>query len=378
MKPKTAPSLKLGMLIIGGLVALFSGEVLARALDLDLRLLRKTLYYQCGLLSLHRTSADAQRLFELVPGKTVEGLPYAHPKETKYSKIDFSINELGFWGRSFPAAKKGGVFRIVIFGGSSTFGAMVSDEDTYPAQMQKIFDEKCPGRVEVWNAGISAYVMSQNVAYAETVVRKYDPDLLIFQDTNLGRRAFCYTTSFAEIKDLFRKNKELFIENIPLLWNPDVLPTGEPRRLAASVATKIHNFWVVRSAFYRGLCLILYHQKGVFVDGQPVNPITERHGSAWAYNGQKISDRELGLFAERHQNIKILLFFLSDFPPGVVRSGILTQKNVKTFILPTEGMPPEYREVHPPSYVYAWSAQKLYDLLIQEDLFLLTGIHCRA
>ncbi|MBU9888725.1 MAG: hypothetical protein KTQ49_02510 [Candidatus Omnitrophica bacterium] len=370
--------MKLGILIIGGLIALLGGELLARSFDLDLRILRKTLYYQCGLLSLYRTSAEAQRLFELVPGKTVEGLPGAHPKETKYSKVDFSINDLGFRGRSFPAAKKEGVFRIVIFGGSSAFGATVSDEDTYPAQLQKIFDEKCPGKVEVWNAGISAYVMSQNVAYAETVVKKYDPDLLIFQDTNTGRRAFGYTAPLAEIKGLFRKNRELFIENIPPLWNQDVLPTGEPLRLAASVATKIHNFWVVRSAFYRGLCLIFYHQKGAFVDGQPVNPITERYGSAWASKGQEISDRELGLFVERHQNIKIRLLFLSDFPPWVVRSGILTKKNVKTFILPTEGMPPEYREVHPPSYVYAWSAQKLYDLLIQEDLFLLTGIRCRA
>jgi hypothetical protein len=356
--------------------ALLASELILRAFSVDLHLLQRTLYYQCTMSQLHRTSSDAQRLFELVPNSSVQGLSIVtHPKETKYrNRIDVSINALGFRGKNFEPVKRAGVFRIVIFGGSNTFGALVSDEDTYPAQMQKIFDEKYPGKVEVWNAGISAYVMSQDVAYAETVIKKFDPDLVILQDTNRGRRAFYYKMTFEELEGLFRKNKELFVENIPPLWN-QLIPVAEKVHFfLVSAGNKIHRSLVAASALYRTFCVSLYTCMGVF-SGDPVVSITKKFGRFWGFDGESISNRELNLFTERHRDKKILLFFVTDFAHKMGHLGIETRSNMGDFVLNAKDKPPEYQELHPPSYVYAWYARELCNFLIQKDYIPADGLN---
>lgn len=368
---------KIGLVIGGTLLALLAGEMIVRAFSVDLRLMQRTLYYQCSALPLHRTSSDAQRLYELAPNTFVQGMPAAtHPEEKKYhQKIDVSINALGFRGKGFPPAKKAGVFRILIFGGSNTFGAGVSDEDTYPAQMQKIFDEKYPGKVEVWNAGICAYVMSQDVAYAESVIEKFDPDLLVLQDTNRGRRAFHYNMTFKELKGLFRKNNELFFENIAPLWGQDVPPTERLHYFLTSTGSRIHHSLVATSALYRTLCVSLYSCLGVFSYSKPIAPITEKYVPFWGFNGQMISNRALNLFTDRHKNKKILLFFVTDFAHKIGHDGVIMRENMGDFVLPSAGKPPEYQEVHPPSHVYAWYAQELCDFLVQKGYLSIDGSH---
>lgn len=358
---------KILLVICGAMLALLSSEMLLRAFNVDMHLLRKTLYYQCSLLPFHRTSSDAQRLYELVPNMSVRDLSSTtHPKETKYSqKIDVSINALGFRGKSFAAAKKAGVFRIVVFGGSNTFGAAVSDEDTYPVQMQKIFDGKYPGKVEVWNAGISAYEMSQDVAYAETVIKKFDPDLIIFQDTNRGRRAFHYGVTNKELRELFSKNNELFIENMPLLGREVVPAAGKVHFFLASINSKIYYFLVRVSALYRTFRIGLYHCFGI-LSHNPVDPIKKRRDLDFGYIGQIISNRELNLFTERHKDKKIILFFITDIAHSIGHQGVEMRDNMGDFVLPSEGKPLEYREIHPPSYVYAWYARELCNFLVQK------------
>lgn len=365
---KTSAAPKMLMVICGVLLALAIGELVVRVFSIDMQLLRRSLYYQCSFLPLHRTSSDAKRLYELKPSTSIQGLPApTHPKDEKYNgKINVHINALGFRGKSFDPVKKAGVFRIAIFGGSNTFGASVSDEDTYPAQMQKIFDKKYPGRVEVWNAGICAYVMSQDVAYAETVIEKFDPDLVILQDTNRGRRGFHYNTTFKELKRLFRENNELFIENIVPLWGQDVPPTERLRSFLTSTGSEIHVPLVVKSALYRAFCLSLYSCLGVFTNNKPIAPITEKYVPFWGFTGQIISNRELNLFTERHKNKKILLFFVTDFARKVGLEGVLIRENMSDFVLNSKGKPPEYQQTHPPSYVYVWYAQELCDLLVQK------------
>ncbi len=366
LKKNSSVAVKTSLVIFGLIIALAGSELLLRVFNIDLRFLRKTLYYQGSLLPLHRSSLDARRLYELVPNVSVQGISEGtHPKETKYNnKVDVSINPLGFRGGSFSSIKKTGVFRIVIFGASNTFGACVSDEDTYPAQMQKIFDEKYPGKVEVWNAGISAYVMSQDVAYAESAMEKLNPDLLIFQDTNRGRRAFYYNVTFEELKTLFGKNRELFIENIPPLWRQDT-PMTETADFFVSIGNKIHHSLVSTSALYRTFCLGLYRCLGVF-DNSPAAPFTNKYAYIWGPEGQKISLREFNLFADRHKDKKIVLFFITDFARQDGLDGIEMKKNVGDFALNAKGKSPEYQETHPPSYVYAWYARELCDFLVQK------------
>ncbi|MFH1209151.1 MAG: hypothetical protein V1673_06335 [Candidatus Omnitrophota bacterium] len=368
---------KILLVVCGTLFAFLASELILRAFSVDLRLLRKTLYYQCAMPPLHRTSSDAQRLFELVPHNSMRGIsPEPDFKDPKYANKTYAINinALGFRGKGFAPLKKPGVFRIVVFGGSNTFGMNVNDEDTYPAQMQKIFDEEYPGKVEVWNAGMCAYVMSQDVAYAETVIKKFDPDLLIFQDTNRGRRAFHYKITFKELKGLFHKNNELFIENIEPLWEQSVPREEKMRYFLASTGTKIHRSLVAASALYRTFCISLYSCMGVF-SHDPVLSITKKFGRFWGFSGQFINNRELNLFTERHKDKKILLFFVTDYASEVGHSGFIMRSNMGNFVLPSEGKPPEYQKIHPPSYVYAWYARELCDFLEQKGHLSTAGLN---
>jgi hypothetical protein len=359
---------KILLVACGTVVALLSSELLLRAFNVDFHLLRKTLYYQNWSFPLHRTSSDAQRLFELVPNVSVQGMTdaWTHPKETKYrNRINVSINVLGFRGKNFEPVKKAGVFRIVVFGGSNTFGPSVNDEDTYPAQMQKIFDKKYPGKVEVWNAGISAYVMSQDVAYAETVIKKFDPDLLILQDTNRTRRAFYGHVTDRELRELFGKNSELFMENMPF-WGRSDIPVKEKMCwLPAWIDEKTHYSLAQASALYRTIHVSLYAYHGVLSD-HPADPEQSKYAIFGLRNAQMINDRKLNLFAERHKDKKIILFFITESDHETGPRGGEMRDRVVDFVLNAKDKPPEYQELHPPSYVYAWYAREFCNFLVQK------------
>ena len=363
-KVKTSGISKILLITCGTIFALLSGELLLRAFDVDLRLLQRTLYYQSMYPKLHKASPDAQRLYELIPN-SAEKVQATHVAEPDYKKLDIAVNELGFRGKSHPRLKRKGIFRIVVFGGSNTFGPTVGDDDTYPAQMEKILDERFPGKVEVWNAGICAYQMSQDVAYAESVIKEFDPDLLVLQDTNQGRRAFFCNTTFKELKELFGKNKELFAENIPPLWRQDVLPSGRALLLLVSAGGKIHHVLVSASVLYRSFCVGLYSCVGTFSYNSPTFPIASRFSYFWGFNGQQVSDRRLDLFIRQHQEKKIIMFFMPDvfqINPDAVKA----KDNAGVFVLNVKGKPSEYQDPHPPSYVYAWYARELCDFLTQK------------
>ena len=336
----------------GIVLALAVSEVVIRFTDTDMRLLRKTLYYECAFLPLHRTSVDAERLYETVPGAILKGVKEVNPKETSYRSMDITINSLGFRNREFAAAKTKGVFRIIIFGGSNTFGAAVGDDDTYPAQLQKLFDEKYPGRVEVWNAGICAYVISQDVAYSREVVKKYDPDMVIFQDTNVGRRAFLYSTTTADIKRLLAKNRELYDENLPPFWQN-----------SPPLAHRVHYVLARSSALYRTLCVGVYSWLGTFNRNDPVNPVTDKYSFFWYYYGQSISEREFNLFTGQLQGRRIALFYINGDSRQNNMPDITMRDNMTVFSLDPSGRPPEYGEIHPPSYVYRWYARELFGFI---------------
>ena len=325
-------------------LVLLSSEFGLRAFSVDLRLMRKILFYQNALLPLHRTSLNAQRLYELKPGASVQMGPL-HSKETKYTKdhkIQLSVNTLGFRGKVFSPIKKAGVFRIMVFGASNTFGLGVSDEDTYPAQMQRILDEMYPGKVEVWNAGVCGYQMSQNVAYAESVVNKFDPDLVILQDTNRGRRPFYYNVTVKELRELFGKNRELFAENIPAFNERD-----------RSYLGRLSNFLTLHSALYRTL-YTGFHMR----HWDPLEICFDY--------GQRTSNRDFNRFTERHGDRNVILFYVArdEYEDRIVP--IIMRKNLSVFVLNTKGKPDEYRDLHPPSYVHAWCAQELCDFLVQK------------
>ena len=223
------------LLFITILMVIIIFEIFLLFIDINTKLLEHALYYQYEDLKVYRVSNDADRLYELLPNSSAI-FEEVHPKEIKYSSRKVSINSLGFRDKERNKTKSEGIFRIIVLGGSNTYGATVGDQDTYPVIMQKILDEKFPSKFEVWNAGICAYVMSQKVAYADYILREFNPDLLIFQVANTGRRPFLYNGEFIK---LFKKNKELYLENIPFLFSDNIIPMLIHKEIGFSIKGKI-------------------------------------------------------------------------------------------------------------------------------------------
>lgn len=206
-------------------------EFYFRTTRLDARLLKESLYYEDSSISRLYQSADAVALYSLKPNAQID-------IDAGYKKIHMSINDAGF-RNDFEVRSQTDKYRIVMIGGSNTFGFNVDDSETYAAFMQKEFEEKYPGRVEVINAGIPAYVATQKLAYARKIIAEYNPNMLIIQNYNSGRRAFLQDD--VKIPDFLYQDKELFAESIPFLFSDNVF------------VQKMHYRLVYASAAYRVL-----------------------------------------------------------------------------------------------------------------------------
>ena len=81
----------------------------------------------------------------------------------------------------YSRKKPEGVFRLVCLGSSSTVNAMgLSDPiDSYPSQLRLLLERCSPGQVEVINAGLGGYRLTQLRVYLEHIILDLDPDLVI-------------------------------------------------------------------------------------------------------------------------------------------------------------------------------------------------------
>ena len=93
------------------------------------------------------------------------------------------INSYGFRSEEFSKQKSNNTYRIFALGGSSTFGLEVYDNETWPAYLQKKFDEiDLDINIEVINAGISAANSGTERKLIEDRIVNFDPDLIIMYD----------------------------------------------------------------------------------------------------------------------------------------------------------------------------------------------------
>ena len=96
------------------------------------------------------------------------------------SNVSISINSLGFRGPNFAPHKPPGTFRIACLGGSTTFGLYCADDETWPAQLENLVRDSCPDRrIEVINAGVPGYTLSQSLINFRERVVPLAPDLVV-------------------------------------------------------------------------------------------------------------------------------------------------------------------------------------------------------
>ncbi len=379
-------------------------EIFLRFTNLEDNLLTKSLYYQMADTESHQVSEDVNKLYELKPNSKEVYFSEIHPKETKYKDRIVTINSLGFRGEEKNRDKPENVFRIFVLGGSNTYGISVSDNDTYPAIMQKILDEKYPGKFEVWNAGVCAYVLSQKIAYAESIIKEFDPDLLIIQIHNSGRRAFLWDTAQEDPKrttnvnkknvELLRKNNELYLENIPLFSENPTLKAIHPYlvrnfafyRLISISVNQIrvnHYFDLVNQTCYLGSPDTADFVSNFYVYNERCE--SELLGTYLRKSnivGDLINKREFDRFIKTHNKTKKVIFdpvlqynfcdvenCLEQFqlPPSYTMNPYETY-NLECYFLCGDNGLEEYRNIHPPSYVYEWYAEKIVNFLLEKDL----------
>lgn len=153
--------LRVASVVLGLLVALVLAELLARVLyaekDVNVVFLRR-----------YQLSENPVLGYELMPGS-----PDYHT----------TINSDGIRDREFPLQKPTGTFRIVVIGDSVSFGYLLTQDATYPKQLESLLNRhaKSDGiEFEVINLGVIGYNITQTVENARTRGLRYDPDLIIY------------------------------------------------------------------------------------------------------------------------------------------------------------------------------------------------------
>ena len=94
-----------------------------------------------------------------------------------------NINSLGFRGSEVDLEKIDNKYRIMMVGGSTTFGlGATSDNTTIPALLEKKINEETDFNVNVINAGIIAASSREEVFYITNDLINFNPDLILVFD----------------------------------------------------------------------------------------------------------------------------------------------------------------------------------------------------
>lgn len=313
---------------LAGAIFLLVLELLLRLSGADMRALRPLVYFQVEHVSVHRP-LDDELLYGLQPGARARFAPPTPP-------IRVSVNSLGLRGPERAARKPKGVLRIAVVGGSNTYGPAVNDDETYPAQLERLLGKG----YEVWNAGVNGYVGLQKAAAAERLFQRHEADLVVIQNFNRGRRALLPNV---DIAPYFRRDPALYLET--LTWVPFRESVG--LRLIRNVR------------LYRALLISVNHvvvarrmRKGQH--GRLATP----EANDWA---ERRNVEALKALLRRHPG-KVALFYPLEQPVPEALSGLHVPIIRLHPALPSPH-PEEFHLLHPPAHVYTTYARVLRDQL---------------
>ncbi|MCA9445646.1 MAG: hypothetical protein KC931_00930 [Candidatus Omnitrophica bacterium] len=94
--------------------------------------------------------------------------------------VEVSINSHGLRSPEVSLEKPEGTFRILVLGDSWTYGVCIPQDQTYPAQLQKILEEKHPNRsIEVINTGLAGYETYNESVYFKRHGYQFEPDIVL-------------------------------------------------------------------------------------------------------------------------------------------------------------------------------------------------------
>ena len=111
--------------------------------------------------------------------------PFTQFKERPYRGNYVNIDNNGFryTKNQGPWPPQSQNINIFLFGGSTTFGYGVSDNQTIASYLQQYLNEKLGRNVRVYNFGRGFYYLSQErVLYEQLLTSGFVPDIAIFID----------------------------------------------------------------------------------------------------------------------------------------------------------------------------------------------------
>lgn len=154
--------------------------------------------------------------------KTDRLRPGHYKLENKRLK-EYTINSYGIRGKEFAIPKPANVFRIIVFGGSSTFGAESTDEETFPAVLEKILQKRAKNKnIEVLNYGISSKSLYYLARHYFSEADQLQPDIVIF---NSIRNTAYYDANpeIIDYNDIVDPSKLLFFKTHHFLSDHSLL-----------------------------------------------------------------------------------------------------------------------------------------------------------
>ncbi len=96
---------------------------------------------------------------------------------------DYTINSYGIRGDEFKIPKPKDIFRVLVLGSSSAFGAECQDTETYPEVLEEILSRHSTRRrVEVLNYGMSSKGLYYNARHYFEEVDRLAPDVVILNN----------------------------------------------------------------------------------------------------------------------------------------------------------------------------------------------------
>lgn len=90
-----------------------------------------------------------------------------------------TINSLGFRGDEFPERPRPGSIRILCLGDSYTFGPYVDNEETFPANLDRLLEELLGTDVEVINGGANGFTIADEMLFLSTKAIALEPRAVI-------------------------------------------------------------------------------------------------------------------------------------------------------------------------------------------------------
>lgn len=126
-----------------------------------------------------------------------------------------SSDEHGLRAPLHPVTPPAGSFRVMTMGCSTTFGWGVKDEETWPAQLERLLRERGHSQVEVINAGQPGYTSFQGLWLWDRALAQYQPDLVMLGFVVQDAR----TAAFSDLSQAILTREASFLQsNVLYSW----------------------------------------------------------------------------------------------------------------------------------------------------------------